>query len=103
MKPRQNSYQCNIYIIYVIDTITDFLIKLGMKPCLHLVKISIFSLNNVTVRLIKIMNNLLEHFKILIFKVMFQCGKVIESYKKNYLKYIGLNRRPTFDRKMFLK
>ena len=58
MKPRQNSYQCNIYIIYVIDTITDFLIKLGMKPCLHLVKISIFSLNNVTVRPTKIMNRI---------------------------------------------
>ena len=35
---------------------TDFLIKLGMKLCLHLVEISIFSLNNVTVRPIKFMN-----------------------------------------------
>ena len=32
-----------------------------MKPCMHLVEISIFSLNNVTIRLTKIMNNLLEH------------------------------------------
>jgi hypothetical protein len=49
-----------------------FLIELGMKLCMHIVEISIFSLNNVTVRLTKIMNNLLEHLKILIFKVVFQ-------------------------------
>ena len=30
-----------------VDTVTDFLIKLGMKPCLHQVLISIFLLNNV--------------------------------------------------------
>ena len=35
-----------------LDNVTDFL----MKPCMHLVQISIFSLNNVTVRLTKIMN-----------------------------------------------
>ena len=57
----------------IFDTIQDFLCKLGMKPHMHLVEISIFSLNNVTVRLTKIMNNLLEHLKILIFKVIFQC------------------------------
>ena len=34
----------------------DFLIKLGIKPRLHVLKISIFSLNNVTVRPTKIMN-----------------------------------------------
>ena len=33
-------------------------------------EISIFSLYNVTVRLTKIMNNLLEHLKILIFQVI---------------------------------
>ena len=39
-----------------LDTVTDFLIKLGRKPCMHLVEISIFSQNNVTVRPTKIMN-----------------------------------------------
>ena len=39
-----------------LDTVTDFLIELGMKPHMHLVEISIFSLNNVTVRPTKIMN-----------------------------------------------
>ena len=39
-----------------IDTIQDFLIKLGIKPRMHLGEISIFSLNNVIVRPTKIMN-----------------------------------------------
>ena len=39
-----------------LDTVKDFLIKLDMKPCIHPVKISISSLNNVTVRPTKIMN-----------------------------------------------
>ena len=54
----------------------------GQWPCLHLVKISFLSLNNVTVRLTKIMNNLLEHLNILIFKVIFQCWKMVESFQK---------------------
>ena len=56
-----------------LESFQDFLIELDMKPRMHLVKISIFSLNNVTVRPTKIMNNLLEYPKILIFKVIFQC------------------------------
>ena len=56
-----------------VESFQDFLIELDMKPCMHLVEISIFSLKNVTIRLTKIMNNLLEHLKILIFKVIFQC------------------------------
>ena len=39
-----------------VDTVQDFLIKLDMKPCMHLVKISIFLLNRIIVRLTKIMN-----------------------------------------------
>ena len=39
-----------------IESFQDFLIKLDMKSHMHLVKISIFSLYNVTVRLTKIMN-----------------------------------------------
>ena len=58
---------------------------------MHLVEISIFSLNNVTFRLTKIMNNLLEHLTILIFKVIFQCWKLIESFQICLsLKKIGL-------------
>ena len=40
---------------------------------------------NVTVRLTKIMSNLLEHLKILIFKVIFQCWKLIKSFQIFFL------------------
>ena len=56
-----------------IESFRDFLIQLDMKPRMHLVEISIFSLNNVIDRITKIMTNLLEHLKILIFKVIFYC------------------------------
>ena len=76
---------------YWINAVKAFLFELGMKPHMHLVKISIFSLNNVTVRLTKIMNNLFEHLKILIFKVIFQCWKLVEFFWKEFsLKNIGL-------------
>ena len=39
-----------------LDTVQDFLFKLGIKPRMHLWEISIFSLNNVIVRPTKIMN-----------------------------------------------
>ena len=42
--------------ISTIESVQDFLIKLDMKPFMHLVEISIFSLNLVIVRLTKIMN-----------------------------------------------
>ena len=46
----------HFHLNYLVDTVSDFLIKLGIKPIMHLVEISIFSLNNVTVRPTKIMN-----------------------------------------------
>ena len=39
-----------------IESVQDFLIKLDIKLLMHLLKISTFSLNNVIVRLAKIMN-----------------------------------------------
>ena len=36
--------------------VTDFFDQVGHEPCMHLVEISIFSLNNVTVSPTKIMN-----------------------------------------------
>ena len=39
-----------------LETVTEFLIKLGIKPRMHLLEISIFSLNDVIVRPTKIMN-----------------------------------------------
>ena len=85
-----------------LESFQDFLIQWEMKPSIHLVEISIFSLNKVTVRLTKIMNNLLEHLKIQIFKVIFQCGKLIESFQKKFFFQEYWTRRPTL-KKMFLK
>ena len=47
----------NIKNASAIDTVTDFLIELGMKPCMHLVEISIFSLNHVIIRPTKIIKD----------------------------------------------
>ena len=44
------------YIKRWVDTVQDFLIKLSIKPHIHLWEISILSLNNVIVRHTKIMN-----------------------------------------------
>ena len=55
----------------VIDTVQDFLIKLGIKPRLHILKISIFSQNHVIVRPTKIMINLLKDYKIVLSKSFF--------------------------------
>ena len=57
----------------VLETVQDFLIKLGIKPLMHLLEISNFSLNNDLIRLTKIMNNLVIYLKIMSFKVIFQC------------------------------
>ena len=42
--------------IAALDTVQDFLIKLGIKPRMHIWEISILSLNNVIIRPTKIMN-----------------------------------------------
>ena len=48
--------------VFLVESFQDFLIELDMKPRMHLVEINFFSQNNVTVRLTKIISNLLEHF-----------------------------------------
>ena len=94
-----------LYILWlcVLDTVQDFLIKLGIKPRLHIVlKISIFSLNHVIVRPTKIMNNLLNVCKICTFKFIFRHQKSTESFwiffSEEYL-----NRRSTFINEIFWK
>ena len=74
----------NLILIYLstLDTFQDFLIKLDIKPLIHLLEISIFSLNNDIVRVTKIMNNLVKVYKIHTFKVIFQCLKLVESFRK---------------------
>jgi hypothetical protein len=78
-----------------LETVKDFLIKLGIKPLMYLLEIRIFSFNNDLVRLTKIMNNLVKDFKILSFKVIFQRLKLVESFQKKICK-LYLIRRPTY-------
>ena len=66
---------------FSIRVLSRFFDRVGHETTYaSLEEISIFSLNNVTVRLTKIMNSLLEHLKILIFKVIFQYSKLVESF-----------------------
>ena len=68
-----------------LETVHDFLIKLDIKPLMHLLELNIFSLNNDLVGLTKIMNNLVKDLKILSFKVIFQCLKLVETFRKQIL------------------
>ena len=87
---------------YLLDTVQDFLNELGMKPFMHLVEISIFSLNRQTYQNYEQNRQKLGTFlekqsnsnlKIQVFK---ECQK-----KKFYGEY--WTRRPTFIQKFFLK
>ena len=49
-------YSTSARTLYIIESVQDFLIKLGIKPLMHLLEIKYFSLNNVMVRFTKIMN-----------------------------------------------
>ena len=74
-----------------VESVQDFFIKLDIKPLMHVLETSIFSLNNDLVRLTKIMNSLVKDLKILSFKVIFQCLKLVKSFqKKNSVKNIWL-------------
>ena len=55
-----------------------------------------FFITNVTVRFTKIMSNLLKHLKILIFKVIFHCWKLVKSFQKKILWKKIWTRRPIF-------
>ena len=80
----------------IVETVQGFLIKLDIKPLMHLLEINIFSLNNDLVRLTKIMNILVKDLKILSFKVIFQCLKLVESFQKKKFCEEYLIRRPTY-------
>ena len=86
-----------------LETVQNFLIKLDIKPLMHLLEISIFSLNDDLVRLTKIMNNLVKDLKILSLKVIFQgLKKLVEPFKKKkkfFEEY--LIRRPIYINEIF--
>ena len=66
--------------IYNLETVQDCLIKLGIKPRLHILEICIFSLNHVIIRPTKIMKNLLKLCKLCTFKVIFWHQKPTKSF-----------------------
>ena len=93
----------NLYkLTLTVETVQDFLIKLDVKPLVHLLKISIFSLNNDVLRLPKIMNNHVKDCKIRTFKVIFHCLKLVESFQNKICEEY-LIRRPTYINKFFWK
>ena len=49
-------YLSRLLLEYQIDTVQDFLIKLGIKAHMHLLEIDIFSLYHVIIRPTKVMN-----------------------------------------------
>ena len=89
--PQGHSKIVQIHMRHPVETFQVFSIKLDIEPLMHLLKISIFSLNSDIIRLTKIMNNLVKDCKIRTFKVIFQCLKLVESFrKKNSVKNIWL-------------
>ena len=83
-----------------LESVQDFLIKLDMKPCLHVLKISIFYLNHVIIRHTKLMNNLFKVCKIT-YKVIFKHQKSTKSYWFFFCKEY-MTRRSTFIDEIFL-
>ena len=61
-----------------------------------LLEISTVSLDNVIIRLAKVMNNLGKDLKILIFKVIFRHQKLVESFKNNSVNFNFLKMCPIF-------
>ena len=98
----QKHWLLSTYCICNLKTVQDFLIKLGIKLHMHLWEISIFSLNNDLVRLTKIMNNFVKDLKILSFKVIFQCLKLVKSFQKKICEEY-LIRTPTYINEIFWK
>ena len=79
-----------------IRVLSRFLDQVGHETTCASIENNLFSLNKVTVRLTKIMNNLLEHLKILIFKVIFRHQKLVESFKNNSVNFNFLKMCPIF-------
>ena len=76
IKGRSHRYFCRL------ETVQDFLIELDIKPLMHLLQISIFSLNSDIIRLTKIMSKLVKDCKIRTFKVISPCLKLVKSFQK---------------------
>ena len=88
-KYRRSSRNTNLHyfknsIIQGLETVQDFLIKLDIKPLMHLLEICIFSQHNDLIRLNQIVKNLVKELKVLSFKVIFKSLKLAESFQKKF-------------------
>ena len=83
-----------------IDSVQDVLIMLGIKACLHILKLSIFSLNHDIVRPTKILNNLLY------FHRHFSASKInriiLNFWKLWFLKYLVFSKCAQFLSSLFI-
>ena len=79
---------------YILESVQDLLIKLGIKPLMHLLEISVFSLNNVIIRLDKIISTL----KIKVFK---KCPPILRSLTRLFIILVSLTRS-LFSEKMLI-
>ena len=73
-----------MHTLYIRDR-PRFFDQVGHQTTIASIGNKHFSLNNDLVRLTKIMNNLVKDLKILSFKVIFKCLKLVESYQKEIL------------------
>ena len=78
---------------YLLESVQDFLIKLDMKPWMHLVEISIFSLNLVIVLLTKIMKKANKNW------AYFQKIKYLKN--QNFQKHFLVFQSNILHRKLF--
>ena len=67
-----------------LETVQDFFYQVGHQTTNASIKNKHFLLNNDLVRLTNIMNNLVKDLKILSFKVILQCLKLVESSQKKF-------------------
>jgi hypothetical protein len=88
------------YLRQELDTVEGFLIKLGIKPCLHILEISIFSLNHVIISPTQIMNNSLKDCKFVLSKSFF-CIENQPNLSDFFFFEDYLTKRSTFINEMF--
>ena len=106
-----DSSNFNLVIIFLnlypspLETVQDFLIKLDindLKPQMHLLKISIFSLNNDLVRLIKIMKNLVKGLMSNLVKKSWMDSNMCGGWRLNYFVLLILSKISHYTATVFL-
>ena len=82
------------YMACLLETVQDFLVKLGIKPLMHLLDITIFSLNNGIVELTKIMSKISKFW---VSKSFFSVKNWSNLSKKKFCEEYLLRRQTYID------